>query len=53
MILNTKTAQEIREYYITLEEIFYSYLEYTKDFYLNIEKSLHKDNQIKQIETII
>jgi hypothetical protein len=34
--LNTKTDQEIREYYITLEEIFYSYLEYTKKFYLNI-----------------
>lgn len=40
--LNTKTDQEIKEYYITLEEIFYSYLEYTKKFYLNIGESLEK-----------
>jgi hypothetical protein len=40
--LNTKTDQEIREYYITLEEIFYSYLEYTKKCYLNIGESLEK-----------
>lgn len=41
--LNTKTDQEIKEYYITLFIfIFYSYLEYTKKFYLNIGESLEK-----------
>jgi hypothetical protein len=37
MRFNTKRGQDIREYYITLEEIFYSYLisDGSPDFYQN------------------
>ncbi|CCU55444.1 N1R/p28-like protein [Adoxophyes honmai entomopoxvirus 'L'] len=56
MLLNNSKSKEVRTYYIRLEKIFYSYIEYTKDYYINLErcKSLYKEdinnNMLKQLE---
>ncbi|CCU55915.1 N1R/p28-like protein [Choristoneura rosaceana entomopoxvirus 'L'] len=54
MKLNTKIAQEIREYYITIEEILYDYSNYTNNYYREIEKLklLEEQNKLKEIENI-
>lgn len=39
MRLNTKIAHEIREYYITLEEIFYDYSKYVSEYNIKLEKA--------------
>jgi hypothetical protein len=54
MMLNNTKANEVKNYYSNLEKIFYSYLEYIKDYHINIERirslNLQKKNQELQEE---
>ncbi|BAO49374.1 MTG-like gene family protein [Alphaentomopoxvirus acuprea] len=56
MRLNTKSAQGIREYYLTLEEMIYDYYKYSMEYNINIEKikSIESQRQLdekdKQLE---
>ncbi|CCU55578.1 N1R/p28-like protein [Choristoneura biennis entomopoxvirus] len=52
MMLNNSKSKEVRKYYIKLEKIFYSYIEYTNNYYREIEKIklLEQENKIKKLE---
>ncbi|CCU56320.1 N1R/p28-like protein [Mythimna separata entomopoxvirus 'L'] len=49
--LRTKVASDIRDYYITLEEILFDYAKYINDYNIKI-KDIKEQEKIKEIENI-